>query len=775
MACLFSFLCLLVVSVPVMATQLTPQDYRDALTLRDRWKYLTRDVAFPAHWVGKTHDFVYRKTVQGGFAFVRENADTGATRRAFNQAAVAKALGAAQGQHYQALRLPFHTIRYADDGQSIDFEIQYVGWRCATDGSHCAKRPRTHRPRGFGVVRDLRYPANNTPHVSPDGHWEAFVKDRNLVVRSRATGETRVLSDDGSAKDFYDPESIHWSPDSAKLVIYRVKPGQARFVTRVLSSPDDQLQPEVRKQLYPKPGDRVDIEQPVLFHVQSGGEIPVDNTLFPNPYKLRNLHWRADSQTFAFEYDQRGFQHVRIIEVDADTGAARTQISEDADTFVNVLFGGVYWHDVNNLGKQIIWMSERSGWQHLYLIDGETGKVIHPITQGDWVVRKVLRVDDAKRRIWFAASGMNADEDPYYVHVYAINFDGTGLTPLTPVRADHEVSFSADMTYYVDTYSRVDLPNIAELHRTADGTLVRTIAKGDISRLLAAGYKPPQSFVAKGRDGKTDIWGMIVKPKNFDPHKKYRVIENIYAGPHSSFVPKKFWPFGYHSGGDKVIGMQAQANLGFIVVQIDGMGTAHRSKAFHDVAWKDIADAGFPDRILWHQAAAKKFPWYDIKDGVGIYGASAGGQNAMAALLFHPDFYTVAVAYAGCYDNRMDKISWNEQWMGWPVDDSYAKSSDVVNAWRLQGRLLLIFGEQDSNVDPSSTLQVVDALIKAHKDFDLLEVPGGQHTVGRSTGPIYYVERRQFGFFVNHMLGQKLPDWNRVAGATEPGAPAQGR
>ncbi|HET7268292.1 MAG TPA: DPP IV N-terminal domain-containing protein [Oleiagrimonas sp.] len=750
-----------------MATQLTPQDYRDALTLRDRWKYLTRDVAFPAHWVGKTHDFVYRKTVEGGFAFIRENADTGAKTRAFDQAGVARALGAARDAQYDALRLPFKTFTYANDGQSIDFDIHYVGWRCAVDGSHCVKRPRTHRPRGFGVVRDLRYPANNTPHVSPDGRWEAFVKDHDLVVRSRATGETRMLSHDGSAKDFYDPESIHWSPDSKKLVIYQVKPGYARFVTRVLSAPDDQLQPEVRKQLYPKPGDRVDIEQPVLFHVQSGEAIHVDTTLFPNPYKLRDLHWRADSRTFAFEYDQRGFQHVRIIEVDADTGAARVQLSEDADTFVNVLFGGVYWHDVGGLGKQIIWMSERDGWQHLYLIDGDTGKVINQITHGDWVVRKVLHVDDAKRQIWFAANGMDPDEDPYYVHVYRINFDGTGLTPLTPVRAYHDVAFSHDMKYYVDTYSRVDLPNVAELHRTADGSLVRTIATGDISRLLAAGYKPPQSFVAKGRDGKTDIWGMIVKPKDFDPDKQYRVIENIYAGPHSSFVPKKFWPFGYHSSGDEIIGMQAQANLGFIVVQIDGMGTAHRSKAFHDVAWKDLADAGFPDRILWHKAAAAKFPWYDIKGGVGIYGASAGGQNAMAALLFHPDFYTVAVAYAGCYDNRMDKISWNEQWMGWPVDASYAKSSDVVNAWRLKGRLLLIFGEQDSNVDPSSTLQVVDALIKAHKDFDLLEVPGGGHTVGRSTGPIYYVERRQFGFFAHYLLGQKVPDWNRLAPATK--------
>jgi dipeptidyl aminopeptidase/acylaminoacyl peptidase len=385
--------------------------------------------------------------------------------------------------------------------------------------------------------------------------------------------------------------------------------------------------------------------------------------------------------------------------------------------------------------------------------------VKNKITTGDWPVRHVEHVDDAKRQIWFAASGMNKGEDPYFVHYYRINFDGTGLTDLTPVKANHDVSFSSDMKFYVDNYARVDMANVAELHR-ADGSLVRVIAKGDISRLVAAGFKAPDVFVAKGRDGRTDIWGLIVKPLNFDPAKKYPVIENIYAGPHDSFVPKSFWPFGYHSGGDKVIGMQAQADLGFIVVQMDGMGTANRSKAFHDVAWKNLGDSGFPDRILWHKAAAAKFPWYDISRGVGIYGGSAGGQSTLGALLFHPEFYKVGVAYAGCYDNRMDKIVWNEQWMGWPLDESYARASGVVNAWRLKGKFFMIFGEQDSNVDPSSSLQVVNALVKAGKDFDLLEVPGGEHTVGRSTGPIDYIERRQFAFFVKNLKGEPTPDWN---------------
>ncbi|HWU70235.1 MAG TPA: S9 family peptidase, partial [Pseudoxanthomonas sp.] len=308
---------------------------------------------------------------------------------------------------------------------------------------------------------------------------------------------------------------------------------------------------------------------------------------------------------------------------------------------------------------------------------------------------------------------------------------------------------------------RPDLAPVAVLRRI-DGKLVRTLERGDLSRLLAAGWKAPQSFVTKGRDGRTDIWGMVVRPRDHDPAKKYPVVENIYAGPHDSFVPKTFWPFGYHAGGDKQIGMQALADLGFIVVMIDGMGTANRSKKFHDVAWKNLGDSGFPDRIAWHRALAARDPSYDISR-VGIYGASAGGQSALGALERHPDFYRVAVAYAGCYDNRMDKISWNEQWMGWPVDESYVRASGAANVAAVRGDLLLIVGEQDSNVDPASTAQVVNALIAAGKDFDLLNVPGGEHSVGRSTGPIDYVQRRQFDFFVRHLQEAATPRWNADA------------
>jgi dipeptidyl aminopeptidase/acylaminoacyl peptidase len=341
---------------------------------------------------------------------------------------------------------------------------------------------------------------------------------------------------------------------------------------------------------------------------------------------------------------------------------------------------------------------------------------------------------------------MYPGKDPYFTHAYRINFDGSGLAPLTEADANHTIAFSDDMKYYVDTWSRADLPTVSQLRRTDDGKSVLELEQGDIQQLLAAGWHPPEVFKAMGRDGKTDIWGVIFRPSNFDPAKKYPVIESIYAGPQGSFVPKTFSASG-----------QPLTELGFIVVQIDGMGTNNRSKAFHDVAFKDLADAGFADRILWHKAVAAKYSYYDLSR-VGIYGTSAGGQNAMGALLFHPEFYQVAVANSGCHDNRMDKIWWNEQWMSWPLGPHYAASSNVDNASRLQGKLLLVMGEMDTNVDPSSTLQVVNALIKANKKFDLLFVPGGGHGAGGAYG-----QRLLQDFFVHHLLGAEPPDWNKGA------------
>jgi dipeptidyl aminopeptidase/acylaminoacyl peptidase len=739
-------------------------DYEHAIGLRSAWSSLTENIAEPAQWIEGSHRFVYRKTVPGGFQFVIMDADTRQKQPAFDQDKLAAALNTATGKHYSGSHLPFTepftTMEIGDGGRELTAEFDETSWKCSLTDYNCSRMPPNggRQPRGFGTVRDLTIPADNSPKKSPDGHWAAFVQNWNIAVRATSGGETTLLSTDGSQGEFYDPESIAWSPDSKKLAAYRVRPGFRRVVTRVVSSPPDQVQPKLATQLYPKPGDAVDIDRPVLFNVETKTQLQVPFDQFPNPYTMSRLTWRKDSSSVSFIYDQRGHQLYSLFEINADTGIPRAAATDRSATFVNTWRR--FTHDVGGLGREIIWNSERDGWNHLYLYDGRTGRAKNQITKGEWVVREVIKVDDEKRQIWFAASGMRKNEDPYFQHYYRINFDGTHLTPITTVSAYHDVAFSTDMSYYVDTYSRIDLPNIAELHR-ADGTLVTEVERGDISKLVAAGFRAPEPFVAKGRDGKTDIWGIIVRPENFDPAKKYPVIENIYAGPHSSFVPKTFWPFGPPAGGDKVLGMQSMADMGFIVVQIDGMGTLNRSKAFHDVAWKNLADAGFPDRILWHKAVAAKYPYYDISR-VGIYGGSAGGQDSLSALEFHPEFYKVAVAYAGCYDNRMDKIGWNEQWMGWPVDASYSASSGVDHAQNLQGHILMIVGEQDTNVDPASTMQVVNAMIKSRKDFDLLVVPNENHSALRSSGDVSYGLRRQYDFFVRYLRKEPTPDWNTM-------------
>ncbi|MGC4046931.1 MAG: prolyl oligopeptidase family serine peptidase [Armatimonas sp.] len=384
-------------------------------------------------------------------------------------------------------------------------------------------------------------------------------------------------------------------------------------------------------------------------------------------------------------------------------------------------------------------MSERDGWNHLYIYDLGTGQVKRQLTKGEWVVRGIEKVDEDRKEAILRVNGLIPGQDPYHIHYAKVSLDTGKLTPLTDGDGTHIARFSPDGQYFVDTYSRVDAAPIHELRRTSDGKKVLTLETADWTAWQAAGGKAPERFVAKGRDGKTDIYGLIFRPTNFDRSKTYPVIENIYAGPHGQHVPKAF---------SEVHGSQEMAELGFIVVQIDGMGTNWRSKAFHDVCWKNIADAGFPDRIAWLKAAGAKYHELDL-NRVGIYGTSAGGQNALHGLLLHGDFYKAGVADSGCLDNRMDKVWWNEQWMGWPLDKHYAEQSCVVLAPKLTGKLFLMVGQEDTNVDPSTTFQMVDALIRADKDFELLVAPN----VGHGVVGIPYARRRMQDFFVKNLMG----------------------
>ncbi|MDH5384464.1 MAG: S9 family peptidase [Candidatus Aminicenantes bacterium] len=749
--CFGSIFILFLVFGPVfLSAQGTQADYERAFGLREKLTNLVLNMPDRPAWIDKTSRFWYRKSVKGGFEFNVVDAATLKKRIAFDHERLAVALASVLKDGVDPKKLPFMLIKFVDDEKSIEFEVGEWKYACDLTTYTCKKvGPAERRRRRGGFTMWERGPAPQAASVeakaSPDGKMEAFIKNYNVFIRSKDKKEEFALSFDGSEGNYYTYASITWSPDSKKLAAYRLQRGYHRVIQYVESSPDDQLQPKYHKMEYAKPGDALDIEQPVLFLIDAKKQVNIDNALFPNPNDISEPVWWKDSRAFTFEYNQRGHQVYRIIEVDASTGKARSDINEEAETFF-CYSGKKYRSDIQD-GKEIIWMSERDGWNHLYLYDGANGAVKNQITRGEWVVRRVEKVDEEARQIYFSASGMNAGQDPYFVHNYRINFDGTGLTPLTEGDYTHSVAFSSDMAYYVDTWSRVDVPPVMELRRTSDQKVLMQVEKTDIQELIEAGWRAPEVFVAKGRDGKTDIWGIINRPMNFNSDKKYPVVELIYAGPQGSFVPKTF------SACNR---MQPLAEMGFIVVQIDGMGTNNRSKAFHDVCWKNLGDAGFPDRILWHQAVAAKYPYYDI-NRVGIYGNSAGGQNALGGLLFHPEFYDVGVSSCGCHDNRMDKIWWNEQWMGWPLGPEYAASSNVDNAYRLQGKLLLIVGELDTNVDPASTMQVVNALIKANKTFDLLVIPGGGHGMGGAYG-----ERKLNDFFVQHLLGIVPPNWNEI-------------
>jgi dipeptidyl aminopeptidase/acylaminoacyl peptidase len=597
-------------------------------------------------------------------------------------------------------------------------------------------------------------PAGTRAGVSPDGRWKVVVREHNVFLQALPSGTETRLSHDGTADDAYEGQA-YWSPNSRRVVVMKTAPAQERKVHLVESAPRDQPQPKLHVVDYLKPGDRIAHPRPCLFDIAEKRAIPVSDALFPTPWSIDDLRWDADGKRFTFLYYQRGHQVLRLIAVDAATGVVTPVIEEKATTFIDWT-NKVYLHRLGKTGEAL-WMSERSGWNHLYLYDAAAGRVKNPVTRGPWVVRAVDRVDEEKRQVWFRACGIIPGQDPYYVHFCRVNFDGSGLTLLTEGDGTHAaVAYSPDGRYLVDTYSRVDLPPVTELRRVADGKKVLDLERGDASALLATGWRYPERFVAKGRDGETNIYGVILRPTNFDPARKYPVIEDIYAGPQGAFAPKSF---------SAVHGGQALAELGFVVVRIDGMGTNWRSKAFHDVSWKNLADAGLPDRILWMKAAASKYPEMDLT-WVGIYGTSAGGQNALGALLLHSEFYKVGVADCGCHDNRMDKLWWNEQWMGWPVGPEYAAQSNVTLAPRLQGKLLLMVGEMDRNVDPASTMQVVDALVRADKDFDLLVAPG----VGHGVLGTPYGRRRLFDFFVRHLLGV-TPRGSRLADTPVVGAP----
>lgn len=732
-------------------------------------------------WIDGSERFWYLERQTQGHRFMLADPEKETVSDAFDHKDLAAKLAAETKRECRPDALPFDRIAF--EGDAIRFDAEGKAWRYTPSSGTletAAPPAREERPR-------------HRDHHSPGGSLEAFIKDHNLHLRDTATGREWAVSEDGDARAPY-RLPVHWSPDGKRLVCQRVTIVPERHITIVESAPGGSHIPHEASVAYPKPGDALPVTRPVLCGIEKGSarlidfpgpegqyhvggvrwakdgshftfydnrrgharyivyRVEADSARivdFPDPagqYHVGGVRWSKDGNHFTFHDNRRGHARYIVNRVESDSPQAKPIITEISTTFIE--YNKLFLHELAD-HPEMIWISERDGYRHLYLIHAATGEVIRQLTRGEWVVKRVVHVDEAKRELLAIGCGNTPGEDPYLEKLYRVPLDGGEPVCLTPENAWHDIHLSPNRRFCVDTMSRVDLPPVSVLRDLESGRIINTLKESDISPALAKGWRPPEVFSAKGRDGNTDIWGIIMPPAGAKGDAKAPVVEVIYAGPHDSHVPKRF--SFCHEGSPLT-------ELGFHVVMIDGMGTANRSKAFHDVCWKNLKDAGLPDHIAWLKEAADKHLGMDL-ERVGIYGCSAGGQSAMGALLFHPEFYKAGVAACGCHDNRVDKMWWNEQWMGYPLGKHYADNSNVTHAHKLQGRLMLILGETDSNVDPASTRQVVDALIKAGKDFEFVLLPGNGHTMG---GP--YGERKRRDFFVKHLMGLDPPNRNAAGG-----------
>jgi dipeptidyl aminopeptidase/acylaminoacyl peptidase len=710
--------------------------------------------------------FWYRVTTADGSEFLLVDPARASREPAFDHAAVASALSTVAGAKYDAAHLPFQQIDFSDDLNSIFFNVGQRRYTCDRAGKACAATGNAEGGSGRGGRGGGRGGPARNDVVSPDKKKAAFLRDNNVWVRDVSTRKETQLTTDG-VKDFgyatdnagwtrSDRPILVWSPDSTKIATYQQdqrKVGEMYLVdTRV-------GHPNLQAWKYPLPGDDVvAMIEPVIIDLPANKVIRVQ--LPPQQHRSTlcddiacrggewsDVQWEPSGFHLAMVNTSRDHKQETFRIVEAETGKV-TQIFEEAvPTFFESGNGRVNWHYLPT-SKEVIWFSERDNWGHLYLYDATTGKVKNAINQGEGNVTQVLNVDEKNRVIYFLGVGMEKGRDPYFIHFYRVNFDGKGLKLLTPEDANHDVALSPDGRYFVDSYSKPDVAPVAVL-RDDSGKLVSILEKADISKLLAAGWKPPIPFTVKARDGKTDLYGLMFQPTRLDPNGKYPIVNHIYPGPQTGSVgSRSFSP----ARGD----CQALAELGFVVMELDGMGTPWRSKKFHEAYFGDMGDNTLPDQVTGMQQLAKRYPYIDI-ERAGIYGHSGGGYATAGAMFHYPDFFKVGISEAGNHDNREYEDDWAEKWQG-----LLEKKGDTTNydsqanqnfAKNLKGHLLLAHGTMDTNVPPYNTLLVVDELIKANKDFDLIMLPNRNHGFGNEP----YMVRRRWDYFVRYLMGGQPP------------------
>ena len=739
----YTLLFLLLVSR--LAAQGTRNDYERAQQfLQGNLEHVLYIADVNPHWNEKTSRFVYRRSAPGGSKFILVDAEKNTSGPAFDHARLATALAEADKREYSASDLPFREFEFVDGNKSIQFTVDKVDWTCSLGNYECQKRPITKK--------------NDNEEMSPDKRWAAFVREHNLFLRDVSTGTELQLTRDGvSGWDYATPlpslrlmtdqgtedvkqhAAVFWSPDSSKLVTYRIDSRNSGRFTSVQFVPPNQLRPKAFTYVYPLPGEVLAAAQPIIFEIQSGQRIDVKASIELPFQDGPGFEWFPDSKSFYYDWDERGYRAKELRVVDASTGEQKVLLREQEDSYVDP--GETFYRFIKGSGE-FLWSSERNGWNHLYLYN-KTGQLENQITQGQWVVQQIEYVDEGNRRVYFSASGREANEDPYDFRLYRVDFDGKELQSLTPEKANHSVNFSPDGAYFIDNYSRPDFPTKVTLRRSKDGSEVRVLEDSDSSLLSKMGWKAPEPFHGKATDGATDLYGLIWRPTKFDPAKKYPIVEFVYTGPQSFFVPKTFNTFW----------LQPMAELGFVVVMIDGRGTAGRSRAFHQYSYRNLGGA-FEDHVAMIKQMAASYPYMDI-ERVGIFGTSAGGYGAAHAMLAFPDFYKVGVSTSGDHDARLDKAWWNELYQGYPVQDDYVSQSNVTIAGQLKGHLLLEHGDIDDNVHPVETMRLVDALMKANKNFDMLLVPNMYH--GESGDHRLYLVRRRWDYFVQYLLGVTPP------------------
>jgi dipeptidyl aminopeptidase/acylaminoacyl peptidase len=712
--------------------------------------------------------FWYRNTVENGSEFVMIDAARGTRAPAFDHARLAAALAAAAGATYDATHLPFTQFTLSGDGRTISFSVRRTRYTCNLETDKCTADERAPAAEPDEVGAAGRFgPPLRTDVPSPDGKHTAFIREWNLWIREVASGRETQLTTDG-IKDFgyatdnagwtkSDRPIVLWSPDSKKIATYQQ---DQRGVGEMYLADTRVGHPKLQAWKYPLPGDEVvttiqrviiEVEGPRVIRLQ----MPPDqhrsslcDDLACRGGEWADVQWSPDASRLAFVSTSRDHKREQLRVADAATGAVVDVIEETVPTFFESGNGRVNWRVLFG-SNEVIWFSERSGWGWLYLCDLQTGKIKHSITRGMWNVTQLLRVDEKSRLIYFLGVGREAGRDPYFSHFYRVGLDGKDLVLLTPEDANHEINLSPSGRFFTDSYSKPDLPPVAVL-RDADGKTVLPLEKADISRLVAAGWKPPMPITVKARDGRTDLYGLMYRPSNFDPAKKYPIVNHIYPGPQTGSVgSRSFSP----ARGDA----QALAELGFVVVEIDGMGTPWRSKKFHEAYYGDMGDNTLPDQVTGMQQLAQRYFWIDI-DRAGIYGHSGGGYAAADAMFRYPDFFKVGISEAGNHDNRNYEDDWGEKWQGLlernpDGSTNYDNQANQILAKNLKGKLLLAHGTMDTNVPPYNTLLVVNELIKANKDFDLLLLPNRGHGFGNEP----YMVRRRWDYFVRYLLGAEPP------------------